>query len=160
VRAYIEHHYPSEDALRADLHANLWFNALDRQLLHGVRGFLPTLTRDNLVRFCTLFIHAVTVEHEENTMWDYSVFLPATVRADGTGQTVGEVQSVMDFQLLISTQTNYLLDDHAHVALDPTAAAIMRRLRSDLLDLQAEMDAAPSRYWQVHPRTLKASVSA
>ena len=52
-------------------------------------------------------------------MWNYAMFLPATVRADGRGESVGEVQAVVNFELLISSATNRLMNDASHVALDP-----------------------------------------
>ena len=93
-------------------------------------------------------------------MWDYSVFLPTTVRKDGLPQSVGEVQNVMNFQFLISSATNRLMSDLTHLALDEEAAAIMRDLQSGLTALQTDMENEPDHYWSIYPRDLEASVSA
>jgi hypothetical protein len=112
------------------------------------------------VKLCALFIYSVTVEHEDNTMWNYAMFLPATVREDGGPESVGQVQSVLNFEMVIGSAANKLTRDSSYVALDSEAAAIMQRLRSRLLALQAEMDREPQRHWMIHPRDLEASVSA
>jgi hypothetical protein len=160
VRAYVDHYYSNDQALEHDSAANIWFNSLDSYVMHGIRGYVPSLTRENLTRLCTLFIYSVTVEHEQNTLWDYSVFLPTTVRQDGVAQSVGEVQSVMNFQIVISSATNRLINDISYLALDEGAAQIMREFRASLLALQAEMETEPDEYWRVYPQDLEASVSA
>ena len=160
VTSYLDRYYADDAALATDDAANRWFEELDRTFLKGIRYCVPDLTKDNLAHFCTLFIYAVTVEHEENTMWDYAVFLPTTVRADGGPQSVGEIQSVLNFELLISSATNRLMNDLAYLALDEPAAQIMRDFRAALQSLQAEMEREGDHYWQVYPRQLEASVSA
>ena len=160
VRSYVEHHYPDERSLAADAEARLWFDTLDGRLHGGIRGYVPELTREGLARFCALFIYAVSVEHEENTLWEYAPFLPTLVHADGSERTTGEVQGVMDFQMMISTQTNYLVQDHSHLGLDPVAKELMRSFRQRLLTLDEEIAGGPDRYWRLLPTTLKASVSA
>jgi hypothetical protein len=160
VREYVDHYYSDEQALQRDPELQVWFDSIDSYLNNGIRTYLPDLTKSNLVKLCTLYIHAVTFEHEENTLWDYAVFLPTTVQQDGTGQSVGEVQSVVNFQFVISSATNRLMRDFTHLALDSGAADIMRRFQSELRQLQKEMEIEPDRYWQVFPLDLKASVSA
>jgi hypothetical protein len=160
VRRYIDHYYVDDEQLQSDVAVQMWFDSLDRYIIGGLRGYVPELTKAGLIKLCTLFIYSVTVEHEENTMWDYAVFLPATVHADGTDQTVGEVQSVMNFQLVISSATNRLMADFTHLALDEGAAAIMRDFQSSLHALQTRMENEPDRYWRIYPADLEASVSA
>jgi Lipoxygenase len=160
VRDYVDHYYPTDTHLQRDRAAHVWFDTLDRYFLQGIRGYVPELNKENLIRFCTLFMYAVTVEHEDNTLWNYAVFLPTTVRQDGRGQSVGEVQLTMNFQLLIASATNRLMQDMTFLALDDGAAAIMRKFQARLADLQKEMEAEPSRYWQIYPQDLEASVSA
>jgi len=160
VREYVDHYYSDEQALQRDPELQVWFDSIDSYLNNGLRTYLPDLTKANVVELCTLYIYAVTVEHEENTLWDYAVFLPATVRQDGTGQSVGEVQSVLNFQLVIASATNRLMRDFTHLALDSGAADIMRRFQSELRQLQKEMETEPDRHWQVFPVDLEASVSA
>jgi hypothetical protein len=82
------------------------------------------------------------------------------VRQDGVAQSVGEVQSVMNFQIVISSATNRLINDISYLALDEGAAQIMREFRASLLALQAEMETEPDEYWRVYPQDLEASVSA
>ena len=118
VSAYVQHYYPDDRALQADVDACAWFDMLDRSFVNGIRSYVPSLTKDNLIKFCTLFIYSVTVEHEQNTLWDYAVFLPTTVRQDGIGQSVGEVQSVLNFQFVISSATNRLMHYFSALALD------------------------------------------
>lgn len=93
-------------------------------------------------------------------MWDYAVFLPTTVAADGSPQSVGEVQSVLNFELVIGSATNRLTSDMTHLALDAGGARIMGDFRASLGALQAEMERGPDHYWRVYPRDLEASVSA
>jgi len=88
------------------------------------------------------------------------MFLPATVRADGRGESVGQVQAVVNFELLISSATNRLMNDASHVALDPTGASIMRSLQSRLARLHEAMAQEPHRHWRILPRDLEASISA
>lgn len=160
VAAYIDHYYPDDSAVQADAAVAEWFGELDRTIVGGVRSQVGGLTREGLVRFCTRFIYAVTVEHEENTMWDYAVFLPTTVPSDGSPQSVGEVQSVLNFELVIGSATNRLMNDVSYLALDEGAARIMREFQSSLRALQEEMEQGPDHYWRVYPRDLEASISA
>jgi hypothetical protein len=160
VGDYVDRYYPDQAAIDGDDDLRLWFESLDKHIVNGIRGYVPTLTKENLIRLCALYIYAVTVEHEENTLWDYAVFLPTTVHSDGTGQTVGEVQLVLNFQYVVSSATNRLLTDMTHLALDERAAEIMRNLQTGLKELQAEMESAPDHYWQVYPKSLESSVSA
>jgi hypothetical protein len=160
VTEYIDHYYPDDRSFAADTHLRDWFAALDRHMIRGITGYVPQLTRTALVRLCALFIYTVSVEHEDNTMWNYAMFLPATVRADGRGQSVGEVQAVVNFELLIASATNRLMHDASHVALDPAGAAVMRGLQSRLTRLQETMAQEPSHHWRILPRDLEASISA
>ena len=100
-----------------------------------------------------------SIGHTENSLRDYAMFMPTTVRRDGAQQSVGQVQNIVNFQMLIATPTSLLLDDISHLALDAPAAAVMRRFNQTLVDLQREMAAEPSRYWQLFPSQLEAGVS-
>lgn len=160
VRAYIDRYYADDAALALDAAAQVWFESLDKYTRRGIRGYTPALTKAGLVRLCTLFIYSVTVEHEDNTMWNYAMFLPATVREDGGGESVGQVQAVLNFEMVIASAANKLLIDYSHVALDPQGAAIMKTFQSDLRHLQQEMEREPARHWRIYPKDLEASVSA
>lgn len=160
VRRYVDVYYPDEASLAGDGAAAAWFEALDRTLVRGIRHYVPALNKQSLVRLCALFIYSVSVEHEDNTMWDYAVFLPATVRADGRPESVGQVQSVQDFQVIISSATNRLMNDASHVALDARGARVMQDFQASLVDLQRTLQAGPDHYWRIYPKNLEASISA
>jgi hypothetical protein len=160
VRRYIDLYYADDRELHADTAVQIWFDSLDRSVFGGIRSYTPELTKANLVKLCTLFSYTVTVEHEDNSLWNYAVFLPPTVHADGSDSSVGEVQSVMNFQLVISSATNKLMTDFTHLALDSKAADVMRDFQKDLKTLQTRMEREPSRYWGIYPSELEASVSA
>jgi len=64
VSAYVQHYYPDDRALQADVDACAWFDMLDRSFVNSIRSYVPSLTKNNLIKFCTLFIYSVTVEHE------------------------------------------------------------------------------------------------
>jgi len=160
VRRYIDHYYKDDRQLQADAAVRTWFDALDTYIVGGIRNYAPQFAKADLIRLCTLFLYSVTVEHEENSMWNYAVFLPATVHADGSDQSVGEVQSVMNFQMVISSATNKLMTDFTHLALDAGAAGIMRDFQLSLQILQVRMENEPDRYWRILPSDLEASVSA
>ena len=160
VRSYVDHYYADEGALAIDAAAQGWFDSLDKHTKHGIRGYAPTLTKEALVRLCALFIYSVTVEHEDNTMWNYAMFLPATVREDGARESVGQVQSVLNFEMVIASATNKLMRDASHVALDPGGAGIMKRFQADLAALQQQMEREPATHWRIYPRDLESSVSA
>jgi hypothetical protein len=159
VRDYLDLYYAGEAALAADGHVRAWFDALDAGLHRGIRHYVPALTREHLGRLCTLLIYNASVGHTENSLRDYAMFMPTTVRQDGAQQSVGQVQNIVNFQMLIATPTSLLLDDVSHLALDAPAAAVMRRFNQTLVELQREMEAQPSRYWQVFPSQLEAGVS-
>jgi hypothetical protein len=159
VRGYIEAYYPTEDALQRDPHPRLWYEALDHHLVRGVRGYVPELTRDALSRLCTVLMYSASVAHTENSLAKYLGFMETTVHADGTHQTVGEVQDTIHFLLLTATPMTFLAADHSHVALDARGAEIMRGFRRNLEALQREMAAQPSRHWQLFPSEIEASVS-
>jgi hypothetical protein len=88
------------------------------------------------------------------------MFLPATVREDGGGESVGQVQAVLNFEMVIASAANKLLIDYSHVALDPQGAAIMKKFQADLRNLQRDMEHEPARHWRIYPKDLEASVSA
>jgi hypothetical protein len=159
VAAYVDAYFPGDEALGADPHVRIWFEALDAHIVRGIRAYVPELTRANLVKLCTLLIYSLSVGHTENSLWHYAVFMPTTVRLDGAQQSVGQVQDIVNFQLLIATPTSLLLSDISHLALDGRGAEIMRRFTRDLQELQRDMEAEPSRYWQLFPREVEASVS-
>ena len=160
VREYLEHYYPDEATLAMDAAAQTWFSSLDRHVRHGIAEYAGALTRASLTRLCALYIYSVSVEHEDNTMWNYATFLPATVREDGGAESVGQVQAIMDFEMVIASATNKLTRDFSHVALDPRGAAIMQGFQSRLQALQAQMEREPRTHWRIYPRDLEASVSA
>ena len=160
VRAYVDRYYPDDAALAQDAAAQVWFESLDKYTRHGIKGYTPMLTKAHLVRLCTLYIYSVTVEHEDNTMWNYAMFLPATVREDGGGESVGQVQAVLNFEMVIASAANKLMIDYSHVALDPQGAAIMKKFQTDLRNLQRDMEHEPARHWRIYPKDLEASVSA
>jgi hypothetical protein len=159
VRRYIDHCYPTEAGFQADVHPRVWFEALDRVLIGGVRRYTPDPTRDAIVKLCTLLMYSASVAHTENSLTNYAGFMPTTVRRDGRQQSVGEVQNTINFQLLIATPTTFLVADNSRLALDGTAAEIMRGFRRELLEIEQDMDAQPRRYWQLFPREVEASVS-
>jgi hypothetical protein len=160
VREYVDHYYPDDATLAQDAAIQVWFSSLDHHIRHGLTGYVAGLTRSSLVRLCTLFIYSVSVEHEDNTMWNYATFLPATVREDGGAESVGQVQAIMDFEMVIASATNKLTRDFSHVALDAPGAAIMQRFQSRLQALQQQMEREPRKHWRIYPRDLEASVSA
>jgi hypothetical protein len=160
VTEYVRHYYPDDRSFAEDPHLRVWFDTLDRHVIRGIIGYVPALTRESLIRLCALFLYTVSVEHEDNTMWNYAMFLPATVRANGRGQSVGEVQAVVNFELLISSATNRLMNDASHVALDAHGASIMRGLQARLSGLHDTMAREPHRHWRILPRDLEASISA
>jgi hypothetical protein len=159
IRRYVERYYPTEDSLSSDRDVRVWFDALDQRIVHGIRSYVPQLTRDNLVKLCTLFVYSLTVGHTENSLFSYAVFMPTTVRRDGVQPSVGEIQNIVNFQFLITAPTTMLVSDVSHLALDAQAAEIMRNFRRSLLALQEEMARQPSRHWQLFPEQIEASVS-
>ncbi len=160
VRGYVDLYYLDDQALAADLPLQVWFESLDRHTRHGIKSYAASLSKATLVRLCALFIYSVTVEHEDNTMWNYAMFLPATVREDGVGESVGQVQAVLNFEMVIASAANKLMIDASHVALDARGAAVMQRFQRDLRTLQGDMEREPSRHWRIYPKDLESSVSA
>jgi arachidonate 15-lipoxygenase len=159
VRQYIGHSYQTEAALQSDRDVRAWFEALDQAVVHGVKSLVADLTRDNLIKLCTVLIYSLSVGHTENSLSNYAMFLPTTVRRDGVLPSVGEVQNIVNFQFLITSPTTLLVSDVSHLALDEPAAEIMRGFRRGLLALQSEMERQPARHWQLFPNEIEASVS-
>jgi len=159
VRQYLSHYYKTEEALQADRDVRAWFEALDQRIVHGVRSFVPDLTRDTLGKLCTLLIYSLSVGHTENSLSNYAMFMPTTVRRDGVLPSVGEVQNIVNFQFLITSPTTLLTSDASHLALDEPAAEIMRGFRRNLLAWQDEMERQPARHWQLFPNEIEAGVS-
>lgn len=159
VSRYVDCYYPTEHALQSDPHVRLWFEALDRQLVGGIRSYVADITTPDLMRLCTLLMYSASVAHTENSLRNFAEFMPTTVRQDGRQQSVGEVQNTINFQLLIATPTTLLLADNSHLALDARGAEIMRAFYRDLVETQRRMEAEPQRYWQLFPAELEASVS-
>ena len=83
MRDYLACYYRDEDQLRADRDLHVWFEALDRYITNGIRVYVPELTLDGLARLCTLVMYSLSVAHTENSLWNYAVFMPTTVRQDG-----------------------------------------------------------------------------
>ncbi len=114
MRTYLDRYYDGDAAVAADAAAQAWFGEFDRTFLKGVPYCVPCGTTP-----CSL---------------------PTTVRADGGPQSVGEVQSVLTFELLISSATNRLMNDLAYLALDAGAAQATRDFRAALQSFQEEME--------------------
>ena len=89
VRQYIGHSYQTEAALQSDRDVRAWFEALDQAVVRGVRPLVADLTRDNLIKLCTVLIYSLSVGHTENSLSNYAMFLPTTVRRDGVLPSVG-----------------------------------------------------------------------
>ncbi len=159
VRAYVSHYYPTQESLARDAPAHIWFETLDRTIQNGVRGYVPTLDREGLIRLCTVLIYSVVIGHDENSLWDYAVFMPTLVHADGLPMTLGEVQCVSNFQLVVCSAVSDLMSDFSYLALDREGAELMRKMQNDLAALQAEMEADGDTYWRVYPASLKSSVA-
>jgi hypothetical protein len=159
VRAWVHHYYPTEEGLAADAALHLWFEAMDRAVINGVRGYVPVLDRGGLVNLCTVLIYSVVVAHDENSLWNYALFMPTLVHEDGLPMTLGEVQCVSNFQLVICSAVNDLMADFSHLALDREGARLMRELQSNLSALQAGMEGAGDAWWRVYPAALKSSVA-
>lgn len=159
VRSYLEIYYPDEASLAGDVAARAWFEELDSLIINGIRGYVPSLDKENLVKLCTVITYSVVIGHDENSLWDYALFLPTLVHADGLPMTLGEVQCTSNFQLLICSAINDLMADFSHVALDERGANAMRQLQTELAALQAEMEAGADEYWRIYPRSLKSSVA-
>jgi hypothetical protein len=159
VREYLAIYYPDDASLEADEAAQVWYDALDRVIQNGIRGYVPTLTRENLVKLCTVLIYSVVIAHEENSLWNYMMYMPTIVHEDGLPMTVGEVQCVSNFQLLICAATTSLLDDFSHLALDAAGKACMRKFNRKVVELQTELDASGDHYWRLDPKELKSSVA-
>jgi hypothetical protein len=120
---------------------------------------VPDLSRDNLVKLGTLLIYSLTVGHNENSLLNYGVFMPTTVRRDGVQPSVGEIQNIVNFQFLITAPTTLLVSGVAHLALDAKASEIMRGFHRSLLALQDEMERQPL-HWQLFPNQVKAASPA
>jgi hypothetical protein len=159
VRRYVEHYYSSDAALQSDAALGGWFEALDRKIVRGVRSYVPELSREGLVKLCTLLIYSLSIGHTENSLLNHAVFMPTTVRRDGTQPSVGEIQNILNFQFLITAPSTLLISDVSHLALDATAGSIMRAYHQSLIELQGEMERQPSRHWQLFPSEIEASVS-
>ena len=159
VRSYLEIYYPDEETLSADSAAHIWFDVLDETIQNGIRHYVPSLTRENLIKLCTVVIYSLVVAHDENSLWDYAAFMPTVVHADGGPLTVGEVQCVTNFQLLICSATNALTKDFSYLALDRRGKERMRIFQKELLALQKELEAEGDHYWRLDPNQLKSSVA-
>jgi hypothetical protein len=120
---------------------------------------VPALDKAGLVDLCTVIIYSAVIGHDENSLWDYAIYMPTLVHHDGLPMTVGEIQCVSNFQFVICSAVSDLMNDFSYLALDPEGAAIMRKLQDDLAALQAEMESGDDRYWRVYPASLKSSVA-
>lgn len=158
VRQYVDHHF-TDESVRTDADIRAWFDALDQRIVRGIRSYVREPTRENVIKLCTLLIYSLTIGHTENSLLNHAVFMPTTVRRDGVQPSVGEIQNIVNFQLLITAPTTYLVDDASHLALDSGAAEIMRGFRRNLLAMQEEMERQPSRHWQLFPNQIEGSVS-
>jgi hypothetical protein len=159
VHDYVNLYYPTEEVLTQDAAVHVWFEALDLTIQNGVRSYVQSLDKAGLIDLCTVTIYSAVIGHEENSLWDYAIFMPTLVHDDGLPMTVGEAQCVSNFQFLVCSAINDLMADFSDLALDPQGAALMRRLQNDLAALQAEMEAGDDRYWLLYPATLKSSVA-
>jgi hypothetical protein len=159
VQEYVFHYYPTDHSLEGDADAHMWFEGLERYVSNGVKHYVPTLDRGGLVKLLTVLIYSVVVGHEQNSLWDHALFMPTLVRQDGSAMTRGEVQCVSNFQFLVCSAINYLLEDFTHLALDEEGARLMRNLQKDLSDLQARMESAGDKHCHLYPATLKSSVA-
>ena len=50
VRTYLEIYYADEETLASDSAADIWFDVLDETIQNGIRHYVPSLTRENLIK--------------------------------------------------------------------------------------------------------------
>ena len=60
VQDYIDHYYANDSDVQCDAALQVWFEMLDRYFINGIRGYVPSLTKENLIKLCTLYIYSVT----------------------------------------------------------------------------------------------------
>ena len=162
VTEYIRHYYPDDRSLAQDPHLRRsGSTTLDRHVIRGITRLRAGADRDRAdppVR--ALHLH-VSVEHEDNTMWNYAMFLPATVRADGArpiggrGAGGGELRAA-----------DLVGDQPADERREPRRPRRARAPRSCAACSRGSgacttaMAREPHRHWRILPRDLEASISA
>ena len=61
VQDYIDHYYANDSDVQCDAALQVWFEMLDRYLINGIRGYVPSLTKENL-RVKSRFSHRISFE--------------------------------------------------------------------------------------------------
>ncbi len=164
VSEYVDHYYPSDQAVQNDDELSQWYDTLDQLMPGGVKVYGEALNTDILKRLCASLIHTSTATHDNvnNVVWNYTALnyaIPTMVREDGQ---LPPVNISFDFlATLIGTfkPFNMLLDGMSLLALDMEGRRMMDRFVENLKARQAEMDKAPFQYHGIYPKHLNYSIS-
>ena len=161
---YLERYY-DDDRIRADVAVQAWRAELVRRIPGVERVTAPAVGVENVARLAAAIMQLAAVEHEilGSGMWDYQLWtdaVPARVPADGTRPPVDVYQRLVNANFTLNVHRTSLLSDFTDLALDAAGAEAFSAFRADLLDLQAEFDASPSKPWRMEPKRLKANINA
>ena len=165
VEGYLRLYYAGDDAVGADPQLTCWIAELDRLLPHGVTRPDRPVSFRWLARLCATLIHVSTVEHDvlNNIVWNYSTlgWIVPTV-APLSGEDMDQRRAFDLVATIIGTWKPYnmlLTADIPKLALDPAAAAVMKRWIERLAEIQQEMTEAPSDLSISRPGNLNVSIS-
>ena len=165
VADYIDTYFPNEESLQNDPQIQNWFAELNKYIPNGITHYTPEVTKENVIKLCSMLIQTAAVEHENvgNITWNYTTlqqYIPSLVPLDGSNPPMDVYQRYINTSVLTFIPLNQLMDDYTSIALDEKGAACMNQFRSNLADLQTQMETESEfKYSTMYPKNLECSVS-
>ncbi len=165
VSSYVDAYYPNDEAVQNDPQIQAWYDALNQYIPNGIEGYAPGISKETVVKLCTLLIHTGAVEHENvgNITWNYTTiqqYIPSLIPADGSNPPLDAYQRYINTSILTFIPLNKLDDDNSSIALDEKGAACMNAFRENLGKLQTQMEnEGEFKYSTMYPVNLEGSVS-
>jgi hypothetical protein len=164
ARRYLERYY-DDSRITGDEQLQTWWSELSRRVPGVERVSGPAVGVESVARLAAAIMQLAAVEHEilGSGMWDYQLWtdaVPSRVPADGTRPPLDVFQRLVNANFNLNVHRTALLTDFSDLALDAAGAEAFLTFRNDLLALQAEFDASPSKPWRMEPKRLKANINA
>jgi hypothetical protein len=169
VSNYLKIYYPKNptavNGVRHDSATLAWLDELNALIPHGVGVSSKNVTRDSLARMLAGQLYLVTVQHEilGSFMWNYQLWThrqPARIYSDFRREPLDVYQRLVNANFILNVNRRALMDDFTRFALDYRAQVAMIQFRSELLELQAQMESEPDAVWRIYPRDLKVNINA
>lgn len=169
VNEYISLYYQTDDEVVKDEYLQQWFEGLNKSIPNGIKGYTPTLTKENLTKLITSFIFTTSVEHDlvANFQLNYTIWqnvIPLQVPVDiNQRPSIDVLNQYMDLIIAIVSPTIRMASgSFANVIKEHRARANIASFRKKLLEYDSQLNRSKQpgdEYHLIFPSQLDAAAS-